>query len=116
MKLPCLQCHRTFCTSRNPANSAEHSTHPILFLGLQTIAAMETVFCECKKCDSAIGRFANLWTQIGKSYFSPVVEPEDELAIQSHGTVRIGERGTLVEEWSALVCLLYCLSVWNMQS
>ncbi|KAH6627952.1 hypothetical protein F5144DRAFT_594073 [Chaetomium tenue] len=59
---------------------------------------METVFCECKKCDAAIGRFANLWTQIGKSYFSPVMEPEDDLAVQYQGTVRIGEQGTLVAE------------------
>ncbi|KAK4127143.1 hypothetical protein N657DRAFT_661377 [Parathielavia appendiculata] len=58
---------------------------------------METVFCECKKCGAPIGRFVNLWTQIGKSYFSPVVEPEDDLAIQYHGTIRIGEQGTLVE-------------------
>jgi regulator of replication initiation timing len=62
---------------------------------------METVFCECKKCDAPIGRFVNLWTQIGKSYFSPVVEPEDDLAVGGQGAVRIGERGTLVEEWSA---------------
>jgi hypothetical protein len=67
---------------------------------------METVFCECKKCDAPIGRFVNLWTQIGKSYFSPVVEPEDDLAIKCKGAVRIGERGTLVEEWSALNTLL----------
>ena len=63
---------------------------------------METVFCECKKCNAQIGRFANLWTQIGKSYFSPVVEPEDDLAVHCQGAVRIGERGTLVEEWSAV--------------
>jgi hypothetical protein len=62
---------------------------------------METVFCECKKCDAPIGRFVNLWTQIGKSYFSPVVEPEDDLAVRRQGAARIGERGTLVEEWSA---------------
>ncbi len=66
-----------------------------------TILTMETVFCECKKCDAQIGRFVNLWTRIGKSYFSPVVEPEDDLAVQCQGAVRIGERGTLVEEWSA---------------
>ncbi|KAL2132579.1 hypothetical protein VTI74DRAFT_3634 [Chaetomium olivicolor] len=59
---------------------------------------METIFCECKKCDAPIGRFSNLWTQIGKSYFSPVVEPEDDLAVKCKGNVRIGERGTLVEE------------------
>ncbi|KAL2019464.1 hypothetical protein VTK56DRAFT_9580 [Thermocarpiscus australiensis] len=70
------------------------------------IHAMETVFCECKKCDAPIGRFVNLWTQIGKSYFSPVVEPEDDLAAQCHGAIRIGERGTLVEEWLASVELL----------
>ncbi|EAQ89277.1 predicted protein [Chaetomium globosum CBS 148.51] len=59
---------------------------------------METIFCECKKCDAAIGRFANLWTQIGKSYFSPVIEPEDDLAVQYLDTVRIGEQDTLVAE------------------
>lgn len=64
---------------------------------------METIFCECKKCDAAIGRFANLWTQIGKSYFSPVIEPEDDLAVQYLDTVRIGEQDTLVAEWSALL-------------
>jgi hypothetical protein len=70
---------------------------------------METVFCECKKCDAAIGRFANLWTQIGKSYFSPVMEPEDDLAVQYQGAVRIGEQGTLVAEWSAfLFVVLSC--------
>ncbi len=62
---------------------------------------METVFCECKKCGAPVGRFVNLWTQIGKSYFSPVVEPEDDLAVRCQGAARIGERGTLVEEWSA---------------
>lgn len=60
---------------------------------------METVFCECKKCGAPIGRFANLWTQIGKSYLSPAVEPEDALAARSHGEIRVGEQGTLVEEW-----------------
>lgn len=64
---------------------------------------METVFCECKKCDAAIGRFTNLWTQIGKSYFSPVMEPEDDLAVQYQGSVRIGDQGTLVAEWLALL-------------
>ncbi|KAK4240616.1 hypothetical protein C8A03DRAFT_13060 [Achaetomium macrosporum] len=59
---------------------------------------METVFCECKKCGAPIGRFANLWTQIGKSFFSPVLEPEDDLAIQPQGTVRVGKRGALLEE------------------
>ncbi|KAL2173377.1 uncharacterized protein P884DRAFT_212156 [Thermothelomyces heterothallicus CBS 202.75] len=59
---------------------------------------METVFCECKKCDAPIGRLANLWTQIGKGYFSPVIEPEDDLAIQPQGAIRIGGRGTLVDE------------------
>ncbi|KAL2159264.1 hypothetical protein VTH06DRAFT_2699 [Thermothelomyces fergusii] len=59
---------------------------------------METVFCECKTCDAPIGRLANLWTQIGKGYLSPVVEPEDDLAIQPRGAIRIGGRGTLVDD------------------
>ena len=53
----------------------------------------------CRKCSATIGLFVNLWTQIGKSYFSPLIDPEDELAVRSEGAVRIGEQGTLVEEW-----------------
>ncbi|KAK0733596.1 hypothetical protein B0T26DRAFT_669994 [Lasiosphaeria miniovina] len=59
---------------------------------------METVLCSCKKCDAALGDFVNLWTQVGKSYFSPIVEPDYDIAVQSDGAVREGERGTLVEE------------------
>ncbi|KAL2256011.1 hypothetical protein VTK26DRAFT_2354 [Humicola hyalothermophila] len=59
---------------------------------------METVYCECKTCDAPIGRFAGLWTQIGTSYLSPAVDTEDDLAVQSHGEIRTGKRGTLVEE------------------
>ncbi|KAK3311199.1 uncharacterized protein B0T15DRAFT_507784 [Chaetomium strumarium] len=46
---------------------------------------MESVFCECKECGALIGRFTNLWTQIGKDLFSPVLEPEGDLAIHCQG-------------------------------
>ncbi|OIW35589.1 hypothetical protein CONLIGDRAFT_63525 [Coniochaeta ligniaria NRRL 30616] len=58
---------------------------------------METVTFTCKTCDSSIGEFANLWTQIGKSYFSPIVDPQRGPDIRSHGPLRSGEKGTLVE-------------------
>jgi len=60
---------------------------------------MDTILCSCKNCDSEIGEFANLWTQVGKSYVSPVIEPDEGPAVLCHGVVRVGERGTLVEEW-----------------
>ena len=62
---------------------------------------METVDCNCKKCGTTIGHFINLWTQVGKRYFSPIVNPDsdDSLALRSEGGIRVGEAGTLVEEW-----------------
>ncbi|KAK0718764.1 hypothetical protein B0T21DRAFT_386459 [Apiosordaria backusii] len=60
---------------------------------------MKTVSCECKKCQAAVGSFANLWLQVGRSYLGPVIEPDEELAIRCEGKTRIGERNTLVEEY-----------------
>ncbi|KAK0628518.1 hypothetical protein B0T17DRAFT_471715, partial [Bombardia bombarda] len=70
---------------------------------------METVLCKCRECDANIGQFVNLWSQIGKTYFSPVVESDDELAVLSQGDVRVGERGTLVEQCHLqdIVCGIY---------
>ncbi|KAK5654769.1 hypothetical protein OQA88_6805 [Cercophora sp. LCS_1] len=59
---------------------------------------MESVYCNCKKCDTTIGLFINLWTRIGKSYYSPIVDPDGELAVRPDGDTRIGETDTLVEE------------------
>lgn len=64
---------------------------------------MEVIKCTCKDCGATVSECANLWTQIGKTYFSPIVEPRDGFAIESHGPVRLGESGTLVEAWYALV-------------
>jgi hypothetical protein len=60
---------------------------------------MEIISFICTGCDVSVGEFANLWTQIGKSYFSPIVDPEHSPAIKSHGPLRSGEKGTLVEGW-----------------
>ncbi|KAK1757724.1 hypothetical protein QBC47DRAFT_164319 [Echria macrotheca] len=66
---------------------------------------MELVYCNCKKCESTIGLFVNLWTRIGKSYYSPIVDAEGPL-IRPDGEVRAGETGTLVEgcELQDIVC------------
>ncbi|KAK3330873.1 hypothetical protein B0H66DRAFT_77801 [Apodospora peruviana] len=67
---------------------------------------MDKVLSHCNNCHSTIGQFMNLWTQIGKSYFSPVVEPNSDLEVDCQGTVRLGETGTLVEGCSLqdIVC------------
>ncbi|KAK0730754.1 hypothetical protein B0H67DRAFT_639216 [Lasiosphaeris hirsuta] len=77
---------------------------------------MESVYCNCKKCDATVGLFINLWTQIGKTYFSPIIDPEDNLAILCQGAIRVGERGTLVEECHLqdIVCLS-CAAVLGLK-
>lgn len=60
---------------------------------------MESVYCNCKECNATIGLFVNLWTQIGKSYFSPIINPDDSPAVLAEGASRMGEKRTLVEEW-----------------
>jgi hypothetical protein len=61
---------------------------------------MEVLRCKCAKCDSELGHFMNLWTQIGKNYFSPLVAPSDELeAIVANGPSRSGEAGTIIGGW-----------------
>ncbi|KAB5530292.1 hypothetical protein GE09DRAFT_387008 [Coniochaeta sp. 2T2.1] len=58
---------------------------------------MEIITFNCKSCGGSIGDFANLWIQIGKSYFSPIVDPHHAPDIKPHGPLRAGEKGTLVE-------------------
>ncbi|OAA60965.1 hypothetical protein SPI_04989 [Niveomyces insectorum RCEF 264] len=58
---------------------------------------METIQCICRHCQVPLGRFINLWTQIGKSYYSPLVAPDACLQVGVHGTPRVGEKATLVE-------------------
>jgi hypothetical protein len=60
---------------------------------------MEIITFTCKGCGSSIGNLTNLWTQIGKSYFSPIVDPHHGPDINPHGPLRSGEKGTLVEGW-----------------
>lgn len=46
-----------------------------------------------------MAKFANLWTQIGKSYFSPVLEAKGDVKIVDVEPIRKGEPQTLVAEW-----------------
>ncbi|KAI0136658.1 hypothetical protein BJ170DRAFT_23540 [Xylariales sp. AK1849] len=58
---------------------------------------MERIFANCKKCNGELGSFVNLWTQIGKSYISPIVKADGSLNIIWTGPVRLGETQTLVD-------------------
>ncbi|KAH8885127.1 hypothetical protein GQ53DRAFT_845706 [Thozetella sp. PMI_491] len=58
---------------------------------------METVACNCAGCGHLVGRFLNLWNQIGKTYFSPVVDGERTPSMVPKGAIRTGSQGTLVE-------------------
>lgn len=60
---------------------------------------MESVTFDCKGCELTIGTFTNQWTQIGKTYFSPKVDPPHDPVIKVQGALRAGDRGTLVEGW-----------------
>lgn len=60
---------------------------------------METINICCRGCDNPLAQYTNLWTQIGKSYFSPIIDPLEGPVIESHGPLRFGEKGTLVEGW-----------------
>lgn len=60
---------------------------------------MEKLIGKCSQCSSELGRFINLWTQIGKSYVTPVVAPEDIRAIATKGPTRVGDENTLVSGW-----------------
>ncbi|KAI2462830.1 hypothetical protein F4781DRAFT_168284 [Annulohypoxylon bovei var. microspora] len=58
---------------------------------------MEKIACSCTKCKVYLGEFINQWIKIGKSYVSPVVEPEEISPIGPTGTARLGEKQTLIE-------------------
>lgn len=63
---------------------------------------MDLVAVRCAKCDSRLGNLANLWTQIGKKYITPVAHAEEKAdadKISATGAVRIGDADTLVEGW-----------------
>ncbi|KAM0471779.1 hypothetical protein ACHAPX_009172 [Trichoderma viride] len=61
---------------------------------------MDLVAVRCATCDSKLGTLANLWTQIGKKYITPVAHAEEKAdadKISATGAVRIGDADTLVE-------------------
>ncbi|KAJ9130241.1 hypothetical protein NKR23_g12282 [Pleurostoma richardsiae] len=59
---------------------------------------MERIRCCCKHCGFNLGELLNTWTQIGKSYYSPVLDPHVPLKVLVHGEVRTGDKQTLVGE------------------
>ncbi|KAI1075803.1 hypothetical protein F5B20DRAFT_373895 [Whalleya microplaca] len=58
---------------------------------------MQQVACACMKCKRHLGELLNLWTQIGKSYISPIVPSETGLRITPSGSARLGDKQTLVD-------------------
>ena len=60
---------------------------------------MEQVTCSCTKCGRDLGEFANIWTQIGKSYVSPVGGDDGNAKVENRGSVRVGDKETLVGDW-----------------
>ncbi|KAH8675777.1 hypothetical protein BX600DRAFT_507985 [Xylariales sp. PMI_506] len=67
---------------------------------------MDTVIVTCEKCDATVGEFVNVWTQIGKSYISPIIVADgSQIELMQTGPVRPGESQTLVDH-----CLLQDVS------
>lgn len=60
---------------------------------------MEIIQCKCASCQAILATFFNLWTQIGKSYFSPTIEAQGNTQMIAKEPTRIGEAGYLVAEW-----------------
>jgi hypothetical protein len=60
---------------------------------------MERIGCNCKTCGARVGIFVNLWMQVGRSYFSPILDPQSDLSVIGQGDVRVGEQQTLVADW-----------------
>ncbi|KAL6700496.1 hypothetical protein J3F84DRAFT_122321 [Trichoderma pleuroticola] len=61
---------------------------------------MDLVAVRCATCGSELGTLANLWTQIGKKYITPVTYVKDKGEadkITATGAIRLGEANTLVE-------------------
>ncbi|KAK1541904.1 hypothetical protein CPAR01_05291 [Colletotrichum paranaense] len=59
---------------------------------------MEVIQCKCASCQAILATFFNLWTQIGKSYFSPTIEAQGNTQMIAKEPTRIGEAGYLVAE------------------
>ncbi|KAI1176669.1 hypothetical protein F4777DRAFT_587754 [Nemania sp. FL0916] len=58
---------------------------------------MEAVVIYCKRCDHRLGTTLNSWTQIGKSFISPVLRARDPWGIALDGVIRHGESGTIID-------------------
>ncbi|KAL7894711.1 hypothetical protein HDV63DRAFT_396627 [Trichoderma sp. SZMC 28014] len=75
---------------------------------------MDLVAVRCAKCDSKLGNLANLWTQIGKKYITPVAHAEDKAdadKISATGAVRIGDADTLVEGCGQIIYRITSISL-----
>jgi len=60
---------------------------------------MKTLRCKCAGCGAELAQLVNLWTQIGKTYYSPILDPEHGMNIITLGQSRIGDEMTLVADW-----------------
>lgn len=60
---------------------------------------MDRIRCTCRQCDSKLGDFFNQWIQIGKTYFTPIIDPSGVVNLRAAGAVRWGDENTLVDEW-----------------
>ncbi|KAM0457753.1 hypothetical protein ACHAPV_006649 [Trichoderma viride] len=75
---------------------------------------MDLVAVRCAKCDSRLGNLANLWTQIGKKYITPVAHAEEKAdadKISATGAVRIGDADTLVEGCGQIIYRITSISL-----
>ncbi|KAL7797763.1 hypothetical protein V8C43DRAFT_329093 [Trichoderma afarasin] len=75
---------------------------------------MDQVAVRCTKCGSELKILANLWTQIGKKYITPVTHVEDKNEadkITATGAVRIGDAGTIVEGCGQIIFRLASISL-----
>ncbi|KAJ3563568.1 hypothetical protein NPX13_g8150 [Xylaria arbuscula] len=73
---------------------------------------MDIASISCSQCHHDLGTLLNLWTQIGKSYISPVVHTCTALDVTPDGAIKHGEKGTIVENCRVqqVICTL-CRSV-----
>ncbi|KHE89262.1 hypothetical protein GE21DRAFT_1096839 [Neurospora crassa] len=56
----------------------------------------ELVLCRCKQCRGTIGKFINLWYEIGM-YVVPIIESKNSLDVCHKRSAVYGEPGTLME-------------------
>ncbi|KAI1369332.1 hypothetical protein F5Y08DRAFT_151183 [Xylaria arbuscula] len=77
-----------------------------------SLTVMDIASISCSQCHHDLGTLLNLWTQIGKSYISPVVHTGTALDVTPDGAIKHGEKGTIVENCRVqqVICTL-CRSV-----